>query len=659
MDLTHYPISILNQPFFQSFLSNDIHTYILNYQIQQLNTAIEKTLPVQWRVPLSPHQLNYRTKLQEEKNIAETKKRSLLPSSKPLSEFHSLDQRRIKLLKWIVNYQISLYSLYFTPSGRNYNENLTEWLSTKKNLRKNEYNEMPIVEQRPITEEIKFNDYNLFLHVKKKYLKTDECKYDFVETTPEQKEAFIHESQRRFQSRNNINRNNTEKIPFSVTSSRNLLGIGQLSFLQSYPLSEQIQISSALYDLVNLYASPINQPMNDLRYTYMDMILMCMTYVLFKNDRAITLNGNEGEGGFMSATRKNLSQMKLSKFEDLRFSRKTKEGSPIPQYRGYPAQSYMPGMYLLGYMIQYYLYHLNTNYVPKIHDLQFDFESSKSHSNESIEMKSMTFMNLASQRNRNRRLPFQFSANLSQILILGVKPTIPEREGAGAGATDSRIFLYNLPNYIPFLLKILIKLCDILIEYQHKCYFVHRDLHALNIMVNFNILSNGTIDEDRFEVKLIDFTLSSIVIQNKRGELSILGYTNRRPIHNLDICNPYINQEWKLVDLRYFIITLIITNLYNLKRGTNYIKIEKVNIFLHIILEIFKINDNYFENYIHYLDNPSPTIQKCYNQFNIDYRNLLINKELQKYIFGTDYNEINDNYNPTILRETLIKYLTK
>jgi hypothetical protein len=109
MDLTHYPISILNQPFFQSFLSNDIQTYILNYQIQQINTAIEKTLPVQWRVPLPPHQLNYRTKLQEEKNIAEMKKRSILPSSKSLSEFNSLDQRRIKLLKWIVNYQISLY----------------------------------------------------------------------------------------------------------------------------------------------------------------------------------------------------------------------------------------------------------------------------------------------------------------------------------------------------------------------------------------------------------------------------------------------------------------------------------------------------------------------------------------------------------------------
>jgi hypothetical protein len=96
-----------------------------------------------------------------------------------------------------------------------------------------------------------------------------------------------------------------------------------------------------------------------------------------------------------------------------------------------------------------------------------------------------------------------------------------------------------------------------------------------------------------------------------------------------------------------------------LQRGTNYIKIEKVNIFLHIILEIFNINDNYFEKYINYLDNPSPTIQKCYNQFNIDYRNLLINKELQKNIFGPDYNEKNDNYNPAKLRETLIVYLTK
>jgi hypothetical protein len=651
-----YYFDVIDQPFFQPFLSYEIKILIYPYQIRQLDIAISK-IPIVWRGN------NHKRLLEQQRYKTNRLFESLPPPPTPIliNKLSSIDQMRIKLLRWIVNYQISLYSLYFTQSDRNYNTVIQEWLAKRPegSMTKEEYNAMNLETQRPITEEIKFNDYNLFLHVKKTYLKTDECKYEFVETTPEEKQAFIQQINRRSRSRNVENQNNSEKIPYEVISSRDLLGIRKLSFLQSLKNKMgnniiNIEISSTLYDLVNLYLTPVTQKMNDIRYTYNDYILMCITYLLFQNDRLIELTGKKGQSGFMSITTTNLNKMKLSKYEDLRFSRKTKEGSAIPQYRGYPAQSYMPAMFLLGYMIQHYLYHLNPNYVPNIHDLQFDFGST----GENPELKSMTYMNLASQRNPNGRLRYRYSGDLSQILILGIEPIISNSSGAGAGgqSLNSTIFLYENPNYIPFLLKILIKLCDILIEYQHKCYFVHRDLHTKNIMVNFNLLANGYINIDDFEVKLIDLTLSSIVIQNEIGELSILGYTNRRPIHNLDICNPYVNNDWKLVDLRYFFITLITSRLYNNERDNSFVEQNiQVKNFLYIILSIFEIPFDCFNRHLEYLDNKS--IKKCYNEWSIDFRNLLIDQNAIKYVFGERYNQ--NYYDPSILKNKIQEILNR
>ena len=87
-------------------------------------------------------------------------------------------------------------------------------------------------------------------------------------------------------------------------------------------------------------------------------------------------------------------------------------------------------------------------------------------------MKSKTTMNLASKSRQANRRRYQYTGNLMEIIMLGIK------------TNEIMIYLYYLPNYIQFLIKILIKVCDILIYYQNTCYFVHRDLHAKNIMIH-------------------------------------------------------------------------------------------------------------------------------------------------------------------------------
>jgi hypothetical protein len=256
----------------------------------------------------------------------------------------------------------------------------------------------------------------------------------------------------------------------------------------------------------------------------------------------------------------------------------------------------MSTVYLFSFFIQKYLYNLknendfNKTYVPDIENIYYHFTQKEMR-------KSITKMNLARRNNR-----FQYSINFQQFLIKPINK-------------DDNKYFFEINYFYEFFIEIVKKICEILIFYQDKCYFVHRDLHLPNIIINFNIIDNNYYDLRNFEIKLIDFTYTSIIINNRNNILSEFMNSNYNHFMDINLSNPYLNKDWNTYDLRYFIITLLFARLYDedlnkLNKNifiNNNLNVEKKNKYLkkvrQLLLNIFQIDKNFRTNYISFKNN--------------------------------------------------------
>ncbi len=514
-------------------------------------------------------------------------------------EMTNIQKRKFDLLRWIRNSERSLFQLFQVEhiknnSGksirqkRNENHSREElknnWLRLVLNVssenirqayqRTNERTNRDSQLLKSYNYGLKQNNFNLSLNGKKKHLKTNECSYDFEERTNDEKRDFLNEIERK--KRNNDNFSGR----YNWETTLDMLGINQLSFLQrknqikfNPENAQRLRLKKALKELINLYLMPIQENYTDVFLLYRENIMMCISFILYDNNYKIEKEGNIAGRGLFGNAR--LSGNKIFKYENLRImsERQRKYGIEnnktlyTSYFKKYPINSYETTHVLFSYMIQKYLYELNHDFVPNIEDIKFDFE----HSNQQI---SQTTMNIAK---RNNRFNYENSSTLFDILF------------------NSKY--YTFPNYMIFIKNILIKLCDILIYYQNKCYFIHHDFHIKNIIVNFNLIDNELVDIENIKVKLIDFAFSSIIINNNSLQLSQFEYINLRSFYNPTYSNPYLNNEWKKIDFKYFFILL----LFYIPKGIKQYNIKNLDFLNNQIILFFKqlinldASTNYFE----------------------------------------------------------------
>ncbi len=498
-----------------------------------------------------------------------------------------------KLRKLLRNWVESINQPDITLNKINY---LAEHLNSK--TEKNEFSR--------IWKNLKKNNFDLSLRFKKKYLKTEKCKFSIQERTPNENSEFLH------------NLESKPIIPWEIIL--NMIGINSLPFLSG----QRTEHKRAIIELLNLYLMPITEQFDDIFRLKREYYLMCISFILldFNIENVNYLPEAEGTSGFTSQTRINKMSGTLYKMENLGLNR-------------YPSKSYMSSIFLVVSFIQNYLHFLKPSYVPRINNIFFHFTNQQY-------KKGITKMNLV-----NKKEDFQYSLNLLQLLI----------EPIEKGKTE---YFSNINNFIKFMIEIFKKLCKILIFYQNECYFVHRDLHAGNIMVNFNINDN-VFDILNFEVKIIDFTNSSIVIPNMEGQQCEFMNTIQRYFLDIKLSNPYINKNWDTFDLKYLIISLLFGKIYDDNKN----KLEQ-NIFINInkntplknlrnvLLNIFGIQIDYLSKYKSYVSTYFQNNKiKCIPQkFEIlIYRELLFNPEIFKNILGE--NSIDEKYKPLIFLHNL------
>ncbi len=452
------------------------------------------------------------------------------------------------------------------------------------------------------------DNFELSLRFKKSHLKTEKCKFAIQERTPSEKSKFLHQLE------------DKPIIPWETIL--NMIGIDSLSFLNG-----QTEHKRAIIELLNLYLMPITEQFDDIFRLKREYYLMCISFVLFDfNIKNVNyLPEEEGTPGFTATTR--INENSIYKLENFRFE-------------NYPVRSYMSSVYLFSFFIQKYLYNLNHNYVPNVENIFYHFTQKEI-------KKSITKMNLA-RRNNNR---YQYSINLQQFLI---KPI--EKNG--------NTYFFEIVNFEQFMIKILKKICEILIFYQDSCFFVHRDFHTGNILINFNINHNdNNFDLENFKVKIIDFTYSSMIIKNKNGIESEFMNSSYNNLYDIKLSNPYLNKEWNCYDLKYFFLSLLFARLYEGKQEKleeNYYinkifnslgKEQKLKNVISIILFLLDIDKNYLARYIlfksNYYKNNKNYKKKCINRISQVFRELLYNNKLLNEIMGNKCKTI--NFNPRFI----------
>ncbi len=471
-------------------------------------------------------------------------------------------------------------------------------------------NKRKLQEFRNIYKRLEKDNFNLHMRLKKNHLKTKKCKFAIERrTTMENNSQFLHE----LESKDIIN---WETI-------LNRIGINHLTFLNQNPIHKR-----AIIELFNLYLMPITEPFDDIFRLKREYYLLCISFILydFNTTSMNYLPQSEGTSGFTAQTR--INRNSIYKVENLLLKK-------------YPKRSYMSSIYLFSFFIQKYLHTLNSSYVPDIENIFFHFTD---------ETKSITKMNLAG-RNRNR---ITYSINLYQLLT---KQIIEGNDK----------YFFEINNFQKFFIEVLKKLCEILIFYQNECYFVHRDLHISNIMINFNLIDNQQFDLSNIEVKLIDFTYSSIVIFNREGQNSEFMNTNYNYFFDIKLSNPYLNKDWNKYDLKYLLIDLLFQKIYKgdmellnenilINRSINQNRrILPIKIIRQILMNIFNIKRNYLQSYklfkSEYIQRHNT--QKCSSIEVLTYYELLFNNDILKNIMGDDFRF--DLLNPIHLLNVLKK----
>ncbi len=463
------------------------------------------------------------------------------------------------------------------------------------------------------------DNFNLHMRIKKDHLKTKRCKFMIQpRSSPLENSEFLHELESR------------EVIPWQTLLE--LLGVNSLPFL-----NQNTHHKRAIIELFNLYLMPITEPFDDIFRLKREYYLMCISFILydFNTTSMNYLPESEGTSGFTAQTR--INRDSLYKIENLLLKK-------------YPKRSYMSSIYLFSFFIQKYLHNLEPSYVPDIENIHYHF-TNMNHERR----KSITKMNLV----RRRINGLGYSINLFQLL------TEPILKG-------TQKYFFEIINFEQFFIEVLKKLCIILQFYQERCFFVHRDLHTSNIMINFNLIDNQHFDLTNFEVKIIDFTYSSIIINNREGKSSEFMNTNYFYFFDVDVSNPYLNKDWDKFDLKYLFISLLLQKIYKgdmillnenilINRSVNQIRrVRPIKKIRQLLINIFNNRPDYLNLYklfkSEYIQRPNN--EKCIviNGITIEgltYRELLFNDGVLKRIMGENFRF--DLLNPTYLLNTLKK----
>jgi hypothetical protein len=463
-----------------------------------------------------------------------------------------IEKRQFDLLVWIRDHERSLFQLIIMKERglrKNRNNRIRHniernWLSLSMGKRpeniENAYQirngeSANVIKQKSNimkkrSKLIKQNNYDLYVSHKKRHLKTDDCAYDFLPRSREEQIAFLQQIER-----NQVNRSNLRySFRQNWIETIRALGIDHLSFLETNDSPflnnenrHRNQMKEALINLINLYLIPIQEDQDDIRTLHCENVMMCISYILYEDETQTDIRGEPIAHGLFGQVipfgNKIYKKENLRMMSNIEF--KTMHTNPTPLFKKYLFNSYITCQVLFGFMIQKYLYNLNSAFIPNIHNVEFLFETENPFS--------ITKMNDAGSRLHSH------SMTLKNILL----------------NTD----ISRCENFIVFIFKVIIRLCDILKYYQDRCFFIHRDLHEDNIFVHFNIIQNGSnrINIENFSIKLIDFSLSSICIHNQSEHLSQLCVTNLKPYWNSKPLNPCFNKDWRQMDLTKFFIFML------------------------------------------------------------------------------------------------------
>ncbi len=583
-------------------------------------------------------------------NINYIQSNNALKNFKRSIKNNSLEQRRLGLLeKGLCKSEFQMIDLIAQFATRksfthnNYENALNKYASFayNENPRKNNQNQViqknnnksvyKILKKHTyipgVSVNFQENNFDLFSFSKKEYLEGTKCKYEFSERNINNKQNYL----------NTIR--NLPVLSMDWNTILDLFGINQLDFITSKNTNNKIK--NTLSKLLSLLTIPINQEDSKLLRTSIDNILYGISFILLNNNYKLE-NSNEnlkkkktlGEGAYGKVSL--ISNTKVEKNENLRYTLRElslKKGKKTY----YPLSSYMSSFTLLGFILQKFLYNLNNNYVPNIYDVKFDFESNKLlyNKNKNLNLKARTVMNLSGKNMINNNKKY-ISTNLYSILF------------------ENDYYLDT--NFELFVFKIIYKLCEVLEFYQNKCMFVHRDLHVKNIMINLNYNLNGNkknINTDDFELKLIDFSFSSIVLKNMSNKISYLTYMNYKPFKDPYISNPFFNKEWNQTDLRFFFLYLFVDCFVKFldNNKMNILHKEKIKNILLTLIDVFNINTDYI-NKLKTINLNNFTEMKCRGseKYTIKYI-MFFKKNIHEYIFGNDFDY--NCYIPSVLKEKM------
>ncbi len=562
-------------------------------------------------------------------NSLKQRQLGLLKNGLCKSEFHMIDL--IAQYKKRKNFTQNNYESALNNYAHYVHEKYPERTKTKNGRNISIYNILKKHKNIPgISNKFQENNFNLFSFSKKEHLLGTKCKYEFTERNLNNKQNFLDT----IRSLPVMTMNWDEII--------NFFGIDQLEFIKTRNSNNVIK--NTLSKLFSLLTIPINEEDSKLLRTSRDNILFGISLVLFNNNDNLKKPSGKIIAKGAYGTISKISNKEIIKGENLRSTIKNQsitKGSKTY----YPLSSYMSSFTLLAFVLQKFLYNLNPEYIPNIYDLQFNFESNKP-----------LLLNKRKLKNMNEEEKSKYLLNLKSMTRMNISGSQYFKLNNNLNISKDFYTLlfkdsfYNINNFIPFVLKILYKLCEILEFYQNQCMFIHRDLHAKNVMVNFRY-KNGLFDIDNFNVQIIDFSFSSIVIKNNENKISFLTYENYKPTKDLLIANPYINNEWNQTDLKYFFIFLFLefSNKFLLNPLENDYHITIIRNILSILNEIFNINTDYLLNF----NNLNNSKLECSIRSKLFV--IFLKKESHKNIFGENFNY--DCYIPKILKNILKTYI--
>lgn len=565
-------------------------------------------------------------------NSLKQRQLGLLKNGLCKSEFHMIDL--IAQYKKRKNFTQNNYESALNNYAHYVHEKYPERTKTKNGRNISIYNILKKHKNIPgISNKFQENNFNLFSFSKKEHLLGTKCKYEFTERNLNNKQNFLDT----IRSLPILTMNWDEII--------NFFGIDQLEFIKTRNSNNVIK--NTLSKLFSLLTIPINEEDSKLLRTSRDNILFGISLVLFKNNYNLKKPSGKIIAKGAYGTISKISNKEIIKGENLRSTIKNQsitKGSKTY----YPLSSYISSFTLFGYILQKFLYNLNNNYVPNIHNVEFDFETDKplftkiTKPNNLLNLKARTYMNISGINNENN-----LSENFYSVLF--------ENN------------FYEDENFVIFIFKILYKISEILEFYQEQCMFVHRDFHAKNIMINFKYIKNNNnkyIDIDNFEVKLIDFSFSSIVLKNEENKISYLTYMNYKPFKDPYISNPLINTEWNQIDIKYLFANLFFDCFFNFfkKNSINILHKKKIQFILNKLINIFNIKSTFIEIYnninfdfdkINNLKNLNK--MKCKSdKYKVEFL-IFFKKKIHNFFYGTEF--YFNYYIPSQLKNKLLEII--